>query len=254
MKRRAGGTDQLSVPADMPFHLSTEQVLAMAPDAASAKHGQKLAVAHSWKDVGQNEQAAWGECKGSGNQPYQVQVDLASSSLGYRCSCPSRKQPCKHVLGLLLLLAGQSPHLTHKAPPQWVAEWLAQRQARAHKQAQKAEQPRTVVDPESQQKRLAKRYASVNDGLLELDIWLADLVRQGLGNLSAQSTLWEERAARMVDAKAPGIARLLRQIAQQNIQSEHYQRDMLERLGRLQLLIEGFQRMDELPIEQQADL
>ena len=39
--------------------------------------------------------------RGSGKTPYQVSIDLAGPA--YRCSCPSRKFPCKHALALLLL-------------------------------------------------------------------------------------------------------------------------------------------------------
>ncbi len=44
-----------------------------------------------------------GLCQGSGRQPYQARVDLAEPA--FKCSCPSRKFPCKHGLALLLLFA-----------------------------------------------------------------------------------------------------------------------------------------------------
>ena len=89
--------------------LTSDQVLALAPDAASAKAGAALATARQWERVGADgDRAVWGECRGSGAQPYQTRVDLDGPA--YRCSCPSRKIPCKHVLGLLLLHAG-SPAL-----------------------------------------------------------------------------------------------------------------------------------------------
>jgi SWIM zinc finger len=42
----------------------------------------------------------WGLCAGSGKRPYQTVVDLTGPA--YKCSCPSRKFPCKHALALLL--------------------------------------------------------------------------------------------------------------------------------------------------------
>ncbi|MBD0269487.1 MAG: SWIM zinc finger family protein, partial [Cyanobacteria bacterium Co-bin8] len=80
-----------------------EQVLALAPDAASAKNGRGLAIGHKWFTLGTHQSAVWGECQGSGKNPYRTQIDLSEPA--FRCSCPSRKFPCKHGLALFLLLA-----------------------------------------------------------------------------------------------------------------------------------------------------
>ena len=37
-----------------------EQILALAPDAASAKAGQALATPHKWSGFGTHEHAVWG--------------------------------------------------------------------------------------------------------------------------------------------------------------------------------------------------
>ena len=101
---------------------TTEQILALAPDAASAKAGQGLATARKWQTLGADEQTAWGLCQGSGKDPYQTQIDLTEPA--FRCSCPSRKFPCKHGLGLFLLLALQPASFKEKRPPDWVVEWM----------------------------------------------------------------------------------------------------------------------------------
>src|ERR1700744_2368868 len=80
---------------------STEHVLSLAPDAASQKAGGKLSGPSPWSGVGCGQGALWGACKGSGSTPYRTVVELATPA--YQCSCPSRKFPCKHALGLLLL-------------------------------------------------------------------------------------------------------------------------------------------------------
>ena len=71
----------------------------------------------------------WGLCKGSGSKPYQTVVDIKGPA--FKCSCPSRKFPCKHALGLLLLWAGDGREVTAGEPPQWAGEWLAGRRERA---------------------------------------------------------------------------------------------------------------------------
>ena len=82
---------------------STAQVLALAPDPSARRAGQSLGTAGPWRDTGCSPEGAavWGLCQGSGKNPYQTCVDLTEPA--YRCTCPSRKFPCKHALGLLLL-------------------------------------------------------------------------------------------------------------------------------------------------------
>ena len=58
--------------------------------------------AGSWPLTGAEAgDGVWGECQGSAAAPYRTAVDLSGPA--YRCSCPSRKFPCKHALALLLL-------------------------------------------------------------------------------------------------------------------------------------------------------
>ena len=89
---------------------TADQVLALAPDAASRKAGSKLGAAGPWSETGScDEGTVWGLCRGSGSKPYQTVVDLADAAgPAYKCSCPSRKFPCKHALGLLLLWAART--------------------------------------------------------------------------------------------------------------------------------------------------
>ncbi len=102
---------------------SLEQVLALAPDASSAAAGEKLGTPTPWQNLGGNDDAYWGECKGSAL--YQVRV--ARADLAAKCTCPSRKFPCKHALGLLVLAATTPKALTATEPPEWVMEWLVRR-------------------------------------------------------------------------------------------------------------------------------
>ena|SRR5436190_14743331 len=94
---------------------TAEKIMALAPDAASAKAGSAMANKSKWVTLGCNEQTTWGECQGSGKNPYQTQIDLTEPA--FNCSCPSRKFPCKHGLGLFLLLAAQNSTFTQKEPP-----------------------------------------------------------------------------------------------------------------------------------------
>src|SRR5262245_56625810 len=119
------------------MHLTAEQVMTLAPDASSATAGRKLATLRDWRNLGRSDAALWGECQGSAL--YQVRVDL--SDLTTACSCPSRKFPCKHGLGLLLLAANNPASVPESTPPDWVTAWLEKRSARAEHRAAKEDAP-----------------------------------------------------------------------------------------------------------------
>lgn len=229
--------------------MTTEQILALAPDASSAKNGKTLATLRKWVSLGQNEQVVWGECQGSGKTPYQTQIDLTETA--FKCSCPSRKFPCKHGLGLLLLKTSEPAAFTSDPPPEWVTQWLA---TRTQKRAKKSE-PAPTTASASQAKRIQQRYTKVAAGIQDLELWLRDLGRQGLAAVQQKPySFWNGVAARMVDAQAPGVARQLREMANIPHSGAGWQEKLLEKLGRLYLLLEGFKRLDTLPSATQADI
>jgi hypothetical protein len=187
----------------------------------------------------------WGECQGSGANPYQVRVDL--EDVAYKCSCPSRKLPCKHTLGLLLLLAKGTP-FAQSEPAGFVEEWSANRAKRAETKAAKAAQPEKPVDAEQQAKRIEKRESRIEAGLDLLESWLSDVVSQGLIAARAQpASFWEQTAARLVDSQAPGLARRVRELADEALTTNDWQDRLLTGLGRFQLLVDAYRRLDALP-------
>lgn len=237
-----------------------EQVLALAPDSSSASAGRGLAAPKKWVSLGASEGALWGECQGSGSKPYQTAVELGTPS--FHCSCPSRKFPCKHGLGLMLLWAGQPGALGVGEPPAWVASWLEGRAKRAEVKAakeeakkEKAERGESPGDAEARRKREEARGRKVSAGLEELDLWLSDLVREGIATAQGRPhSYWDERARRLIDAQAPGAARMVREIGELSLTREGWQDAMLERLGQLHLLAEAYRRLETLPTEVQEDV
>ncbi|MDX2232647.1 MAG: SWIM zinc finger family protein [Leptolyngbyaceae cyanobacterium bins.349] len=238
----------------MPAQWTTEQVLALAPDAASAKNGRGLATQQKWVTLGSQELIIWGECQGSGRQPYQTQIDLSEPA--FKCSCPSRKFPCKHGLGLFLLLAEQPQAISAAEPPDWVAAWLTSRSQHAAQQAEKqAKRQEKAIDPVAQAKRAAQRQDKVSAGVQDLRLWLEDRVRQGFATLPQESyQMWDAIAARMVDAQAHGLARQLRELGGAVHSGPGWSDRVLEGCGRLYLLLAGFEQLASLPAPMQADL
>lgn len=218
--------------------LSEDQILALAPDEASKKAGLGLANMTKWVSKGANELAIWGECQGSGSKPYQAQIDL--SHIAFKCSCPSRKFPCKHGLALFLLYARQTPAFSNDKAPAWVTEWL---EKRAEKQEKKAAKEETPVDEAAQAKRQLARHDKVMNGIAELQLWIKDIVRNGIISMPDKGFPWFENVAkRMVDAQAPGLANMVRQLGETNFFAENWQQPFLEQLLKLYIVTEGYQQ------------
>ena len=163
-----------------------EQIHAFAPDERSLKAGKSQAAAKKWSEFGRHESTVWGLCQGSGQNPYQTQIDLSEPA--FRCSCPSRKFPCKHALGLFIILATDAGKFETAAPPPWVEEWIARRRAREREQAEPVMPKKRVADPKAAARRAAQREAKVEQGLEDLDNWMRDLIRQGLADAPNHSS------------------------------------------------------------------
>src|SRR5687768_14177422 len=222
---------------------SIQRVEQLAPDAGSFKAAQGSAKPAKWLNLGRDARLVWGECQGSGANPYQVRADLVDVT--YKCSCPSRKLPCKHTLALLLLLAGGA--VKEGAPPEFVNEWSANRAKRAEsKQAKAAVAGDKEVDKEAQAKRVEKRESRISEGLAQLETWLTDIVADGLAATRAQGEdFWEKMAARLVDSQAPGLARRVRELSWAAA-SREWQSELLAGIARLQLLIDGYRSIERL--------
>ena len=131
-------------------------------------------------------------------------------------------------------------------PPDWAASWLTARTAKVgHVPAREPAEPK---DPKTAAKRAEQREARVATGLAELDRWLCDQVRQGLAaSQQAGYGHWDDIAARMVDAQAPGPAERLRALASVPHSGAGWDGRLLEEYALLRLLAVAYRRQAELP-------
>ena len=191
-----------------------EQVEKLAPDASSVAAARKLARPGPWSDTGATDTLLWGKCQGSGRTPYQVSVDLTGPAV--KCTCPSRKFPCKHGLALLLLWVagdGDLGRATSSDAAQAASDWAAGRAKRSSRGTTEADRGAGAepADPEAQARRREQRLATMTAGTAELETWLGDLYRQGLAAARQQPyAFWDTAAARLVDAQLPGLAARVR--------------------------------------------
>ncbi|MGX6605498.1 DUF5691 domain-containing protein [Micromonosporaceae bacterium Da 78-11] len=217
---------------------STAQVETLAPDAPSVKAARSLAAAGSWSATGLlDDMILWGLCRG-----YQVCVDLSGPA--FKCSCPSRKIPCKHALGLLTAWAESG--VSAAPAPAFAAEWQAARLARAEAKPRAAATP----DPVAAAKRVEQRAERVAGGMAELRRWLDDQVQQGLaGAQRGGHQPFDAMAARLVDAQAPGAAGTVRRLGSVAGIGPHWADRLLGELALLRLLVSGHERLPDLSPE-----
>nr|WP_246550109.1 SWIM zinc finger family protein [Bradyrhizobium liaoningense] len=200
----------------------------LATDQSSLKAAAGLAKPAKWSGVGGSRDGAliWGECAGSGANPYRVMADLRD--LGNKCTCPSRKFPCKHVLGLLWLNAEAVVPFTPTDTPAWVSDWLGRRRGTSAAKpatntpsggeknlgAARAVEPEVADDPKDVARReaqAAKRNEETERAILDaldaLEQWIGDQLRMGLSGFIDDATARCRRiAARLVDGKAAALA------------------------------------------------
>ena len=218
-------------------------MLALAPDTSSQRAAGRLADASPWSCWGASGDLVWGSCAGSGQDPYQVAVNLAGPA--YRCSCPSRKFPCKHALGLLLNWAGGRVPEQAK-PASHARAWRASRAARLSPVTAKTP---VVKDAAAAARRSQQRAQRVAAGLAELQMWLCDQIRAGLSGLPGAGSHRhaEQIAARMVNAQAPGVASALRKLSPVPASGDGWPGRLLAEYAQLHLLARGYGQLDALP-------
>ena len=273
----------------MPATLTKDQIERLAPDQASLGAALKLVKPAKWPvlGAGAGTTLVWGECQGSGATPYRVVADTAD--LSYKCTCPSRKFPCKHVLALMWQycdgpqrfaaergarvgerLAGAAARQVRQRVRRQARMPMAAPARRGRRAAAPSPRPwpkprrRAPPDPkaaaraEAQRERIRQeREAAILGGLDELDLWIADQLNHGLAGFAANAVKsCRTLSARLVDAKAAGLAGLLDALAADVFRVPEAQRGdlVMERLAAMTVIAAAYRRQDALPPALKADV
>jgi hypothetical protein len=263
--------------------LTKDKIEQLAPDQASLGAALKLVKPTTWPMLGRLADASllWGECQGSGAAPYRVIV--SPSDVGYKCTCPSRKFPCKHVLAVMWMHCDRPERFEPGPSPAWVQDWLSRRRPKAtspstsgdkpneapRKPASMAQalqetgeaevsDPKAIARAEAQRQRLREnREATVLAGLDELDRWILDQLNLGLAGFAQRAVASTKTlSTRLVDAKAPGLASLLEMLSTDVFRVPEQMRGdlVLERLTALALISAAYRNQERLPPALKADV
>jgi hypothetical protein len=256
--------------------LSLAKIEALSPDQAALDAARKLLKPSSWPTLAcDSTDIVWGEAQGSGATPYRVVVCEVDAR--YKCTCPSRKFPCKHSLALMWLRAEGKVAFAAATPPEWVKDWVARRRGVSQASAAtdvapkasvavalSADDQSTVRDPKAEARAAAQRErirldreASILAGLDELDLWLSDQVERGaaafVGNAAS---LCRRMAQRLVDAKASSLAARLDALPSRLFSLAEFARPnaAVAELGIFHLIAEAYRRQDELGRDLREDV
>jgi hypothetical protein len=254
---------------------SVEQVESVAPSPAAVSAARSIASPQQWASTGAGERALWGSFRGTAAEPYSTVVDHVE--VGFRCTCASRRRPCKHAIALLLLWA--RGHVAEHPPPAHVEAWIASRAlasaggavsddlgpgaadpdgvprgdgdpGRAEADAGDVDHDPPPPPPDRDERDAARddRVARMMAGLSELDRWLDDRIRTGLADPAlARYNTWDALAARLVDAQAGSLANRIRRLAGLVGASPTWHDEVLAELGLLHLLSRAGRRLGSLP-------
>src|SRR5437762_4399026 len=109
--------------------LTRSAIEAMAPEQSALAAASALLKPAKWPVRARSRGLIWGECQGSGANPYRVVAD--TDEHGSKCTCPSRKFPCKHALALMWLFVDDGAAFQDAPIPTWVNDWMGRRRKSA---------------------------------------------------------------------------------------------------------------------------
>ncbi|PVM83499.1 SWIM zinc finger family protein [Caulobacter endophyticus] len=241
----------------------------MTPDQSALKAAAGLLKPAKWSSRGVSGGLIWGECQGSGANPYRVAAD--TDDIGSKCTCPSRKFPCKHAIALMWLHVDEPGGFAPAETPDWVTEWMGRRRKSSGAapsagkppsgpkslDAATTEEVVAASDPAAEARRKAaadKRAADVRSqvqaGLDDLELWISDQLRTGLGGFLAEAgDRCRRMAARLVDAKAGALASRLDETPSRLLQLPAEERidAAIVELGKLTLLARAWRAAPDDP-------
>jgi uncharacterized Zn finger protein len=189
--------------------LTEETIHRLAPDNSALQAARDLVRKGQFKGQGVSADKTWllAQCQGSGKVPYELSVDLAGDNPVGRCTCPSRKFPCKHCLGLMLLYVAKPDSFAQKEPPADLAAKRTKQAEKSEKKKQEGDKPAKV-----NQAALNKKLAAQREGLDLLEKLVLDLVTSGQWAAPAQVARLERQSKQLTDAYLPGARMMLNRL------------------------------------------
>jgi hypothetical protein len=167
-------------------NLTEQMISSYSANAGADSNGRALAKKNAFPRlcISEDQSLIFGECEGSAKDNYRCSADFSEpESPVFRCTCPSRQIPCKHVMGLMYSYVHKRKFTIAEIP----TDILEKRQARQKKKEKKPgsedKKPRQV-----NKEALKKKITTQLEGLEVLKKLLDEIISSGLGTVNARTT------------------------------------------------------------------
>ena len=173
------------------MEITQRKIDELAPNADAAKNGRGLVAKGKFSNlhISPDRNLIWGECAGSGKNPYYCSADYVDENNPvFRCNCPSRQFPCKHAIGLLCAYEKNSGSFIQADIPDDI---MQKREKIEKRQEKKAEEKASIKEKADKPKKINTsafiKKADAQLGGIELaNKLLYEIVQTGLSSLDAK--------------------------------------------------------------------
>lgn len=173
------------------MEITQNKIEELAPNAAAAKNGRDLLKKNKFSNlqISAEQNLIWGECAGSGKNPYRCSADYVDAmNPVFRCTCPSRQFPCKHALGLLYAYDEKSTAFETAEIPEDIA---SKRDKIEKKQEKKAQLKESIKEKAEKPKKInkaafSKKVEAQLTGIELAQKILKDITLTGLSSLDTK--------------------------------------------------------------------
>lgn len=218
------------------MNLTLDNIRGIVSDYTAYRLGSELVSEEKIGFAGASGEVIWAAFPETSRR--ETHTAFSFSNLRAACTCGAARFPCRHIIALMINNAAST--LGEADPPDWVIDLLGQSEGEISRE-------------NFNDNRI---FAAVNEGIAELDLRIGDLMRQGLASLKNRKAnrYWIEIANRMANCFLPQIAGEIRELAVIPTDTSTWPEQLLPRIGRLALLVEGFKQFENLPFEMRGDL
>lgn len=173
------------------MEINQKKIEELAPNAEAAKKGRDLEKKKKFSNlkISTDKNLIWGECSGSGKNPYYCSADyIDPHNPVFRCNCPSRQFPCKHAIGLLYCYDADSKQFIEADIPEDI---LSKREKIEKKQEKKAQEKESIKEKAEKPKKVntASVIKKIDTQLAGIEISkkiIHDIVLSGLSSVDAK--------------------------------------------------------------------
>ena len=195
------------------MNITKEFISSVSQNEAALKNGADLVKKKNFKNLAVDKDKTYisGECLGSGKIPYACSVDFINeNSPVFRCSCPSRQIPCKHVVGLLWAYMENHSFSISEIPADIISK-RENKEERAKKAKEKLEaaektEPANKEKSSAWLKSAVKKIEAQLTGIEEAEKILLAIAQSGFGSMDAKSVAGYFAIVKQLDSYfIPGI-------------------------------------------------